>query len=153
MAKRIFWSAVNNGNDTPCAPCPFVGVEVNSFDDFIEDIVKGRLFVKTGGYSESGHLLGKYPSVLFPLTKNRSLLFAGYNRTFKGSPIMSNGKPSKWAIYDNNVGDIMMYIDIRNSEHQRRVWNMFKDSEDVQKQIDALTAICNAQGGLTFSLK
>ena len=153
MAKRIFWERVDNGNDTPCAPCPFVGVDVNSFNEFIEEIVKGRLFVKTGGYSESGLPLGRYPSVSFSLTRNRKLLFAGYNRVFKGSPIMSNGQPSKWAVYDDNLDDIMMYVDVRNPEHQRRVWNMFEDSQDVQKQIDFLTALCNAQGGLTFSVK
>ena len=150
MVKRVFWHAVNDGNNTPCSPCPFVGVTVNSFDEFIKDVLQGRIFHRNGKFDENGNALGRYPSVSFSLTKGRRLYFAGWNRHFPDSPIMDNGKHSKWMLYDENLDCVMMYIDIRNEEHRKRIWNMFEDDAKVQAQIDLMSAMVKKNGGLTI---
>ena len=146
MSKVIFWRGANVPTCPvkSVAPCPFTGVKVNSFDEFIEDVLKGRLFVKEQGF----------PCVVFSTAKkNQKLLFAGFKSSFVGSPIRANGKHMKWALYDESLDDIIAYFDVSNEQHKQRVWNLFEDASAVQDKVDALSAIVRRDGGLTIAVR
>lgn len=156
MAKRIFWRKADvTTSDVPCAPCPFVGVTVNSMDEFINDIIKKRLFRPDGGTNEEGKPTGKYPCVVFSTKdRTRKLLFAGYQHSFDGSPVYEEtGRHAKWCLFDEKVDDVIAYYCLQRDADKRRVWELFEDDARVQADIDIMTAIVNAKGGLKIQVR
>ena len=134
-AKRIFWR--DGHSEIPAAPCPFVGVTIKSYDDFVH-LLQDRLFHFTDKENKKGY----YPPVIFP-TKDRkkSIAFRG-SYGFSDSSIPVNpktGKQYKWAIIDEDSLKVVRYFSIQDSFDE--IVEMFKDDDKVQKQIDEFIAI------------
>ena len=146
MKKRVFWkNAVGNLADG--ALCPFVGVTISNFEEFVK-LLQERLFCPIEKGSHSGH----YPPYSFS-TKFRHIkvLFSGTTLIFKDAPTNpKNQKPFKWALFDERIGKITKFFGIQ--ENWNEVFNLFEDDENVQRQLDAITEIVNREGGLTIHI-
>lgn len=147
-AKRIFWKSINICTG---AWCPFVGVEVDGYDQFIE-LMKNKLFER----SKEEPTKGYYPPYTFS-TKDRNIKITfcgsyGYKEGINVPINPATGRPYKWAIYNNKTGEYIKFFAIQDRKSFEEIYQLFEDSDKVQRELDAMTALCKASGGLTFNV-
>lgn len=127
MKKRVF---VHRMDGKICL-CPFVGITVESPEDFIEKCVKPYYSKETG-----------YPGLYFS-TKRRDtkLIFAGHQ--------YECGENGKWTWFYDGMTKPEKWFKITSDTSW---YDMLEDDAVVQKQIDAITAIVQRDGGITVKL-
>lgn len=112
--------------------CPFAGYPINNLDEFIA-VVKKYFNKETG-----------YPGLFFnTANKDLVILFAGHQYI--------HGEEGKWAIF-NRKTDEWPKSWFKLSNRAEEVLSLFDDKEVLDKKIDAITAIINAQGGITVKV-
>ena len=127
MKKRVFVYRI----DGKFCPCPFVGITVESPEDFIEKCVKPYFNKKEG-----------YPGLYFSTKKrDTKLIFAGHQ--------YEHGDDGKWGWFHDEMTKPGKWFKITSDTSW---YDMLKDDEDVQRQIDAITAIVNRDGGIIVNI-
>lgn len=147
MKKRIFWS--QGHSEIPCNPCPFVGVTVDSWDDFVETVLKGRL----ANITDKENHKGWYPPVRFS-TKDMhlALVFCGHRMQLNNAPINPDtNKPYKWALIDDRNRKVVKYYSGQSDCEE--MYNLFKDDEEVQRMIDVISNRVKENGGITVEIQ
>ena len=147
MTKKIFWREGVPG--TLCMPCPFVGVNISSKEEFIDKILKERLFIRTNKDNPNE---GYYPPVRFSLRlPDMELLFCGTRYSLPGAPRNPyTNKPYKWAIRNKETGGIYNYYDIRHDFD--KLFPLFKDSSEVEARMRMVEGIIRRNGGITVDI-
>ena len=147
MKKRIFWS--QGHSEIPCNPCPFVGVTVDSWEDFIETVLKDRI----ANVVDREKHLGWYPPVRFS-TKDMhlALVFCGHRMQLNNAPINpSTNKPYKWALIDDRNLKVVKYYNAQCDGEE--MYNLFKDDEEVQRMIDTISNKVKENGGIAVEIR
>lgn len=127
MKKRVFVYRI----DGKFCPCPFVGITVESPEDFIEKCVKPYYSKETG-----------YPGLYYSTKrKDVNLVFSGHQ--------YECGESGKWTWFKEGSpkSDNWFSITKDNSWYE-----MLQDDAVVQKKIDAITALVNRDGGITIKV-
>lgn len=110
--------------------CPFIGFRANNYEDFI-NILK-KYFNKSTGY----------PGLFFNLKDNKVLVFAGHQ--------YKHGD-GRWCIINKNTNDELKdWFYLKNKFDE--VFQLFKDADELQKELDVMSAICKANNGITINI-
>lgn len=137
--KTIFWR--QGHPDIPCAPCPFLGVQVKDLEDFIN-------FVQTTLY-RTGPEFGHYPCVIFNTKYSDGVL------VFRGSLITTEipinpltGVPYRWWLADKNNNIIRFF----SKESFEEMFDCFDDTADIDTMVKAVNDIIEREGKLEVQL-
>lgn len=131
MNKTIFIKRIDGKSSRPCQP--FLGWRVSNFNEFV--IVVKKYFEKETGY----------PGLVFSTKyKNIKVIFAGHQ--------YKHGKEGKWCIFNTNTDNHPNnWINIK--ENFDTIFDLFKDTEIIQTQVDAITKMVNIAGGITIKVR
>lgn len=121
-----------NRIDGKFCDCPFMGYSISNLDEFVA-VIKKYFNKETG-----------YPGLFFN-TANKDLvvLFAGHQYV--------HGPEGRWAIF-NRKTDQWPKNWFKLSDRAEEVLSLFDDKEVLDKKVDMITTIINAQGGITIQL-
>lgn len=147
MSKVIFWE--QGHSQIPCSPCPFMGVVVNSWSEFVSKVLQGRLFHFTDKENDKGW----YPAVLFS-TKSRDLklVFSGGKVQIDGAPINpESSKPYKWGLLNTRTKKFIRYYNAKVDGN--KMFSLFEDNFVVERKAAVLSAIVKRDDGLTIAVR
>lgn len=123
--------------DDSFCPCPFIGFRANSPKEF-KEIIKQFYNEETG-----------YPGLYFSTSDDNILMiFAGHQY------IHPDGKP--WRFFNRETDT---HVDLNGSDgwFSMKEWDgwfdLLKDADEIDFQLNALQKIVETQGGLTIEIK